>query len=66
MKIEVTDKRNEQDDTFVASQLSAYNANFTVSDFRLLRVFARDMDGSIIGGLLADTYWQYLEVHNFG
>ncbi|WCM23536.1 GNAT family N-acetyltransferase [Paraburkholderia bryophila] len=63
MKIEVTDVRNEQDDTFVASQLSAYNAKFTVRDFRLLRVFARDTDGSIIGGLLADTYWQYLEVH---
>jgi len=29
----------------------------------LLRVFARDADGSVIGGLLADTYWQYLEVH---
>ena len=63
MKIEVTDVRNEQDDAFVASQLSAYNAEFVVRDFRLLRVFARDEEGSIIGGLLAETYWQYLEVH---
>jgi hypothetical protein len=47
----------------VASQLSTYNASFTVRDFRLLRVFARNADGSIVGGSLADTYWQYLEVH---
>jgi GNAT superfamily N-acetyltransferase len=63
MKIEVTDLRNDHDDSFVASQFGTYNATFTVKDFRLLRVFARDADGRIIGGLLADTYWQYLEVH---
>ena len=63
MKIEVTDVRNELDDAFVASQLRAYNATSMVRDFKLLRVFARDTNGSIIGGLLADTYWQYLEVH---
>ncbi|CAE6739224.1 hypothetical protein R69658_02182 [Paraburkholderia aspalathi] len=54
MKIEVTDLRNDRDDSFVATQLSTYNATFTVRDFRLLRVFARNADGSIIGGLLAD------------
>jgi len=63
MKIEVTDVRNELDDAFVASQLRAYNATSMVRDFKLLRVFARDTNGSVIGGLLADTYWQYLEVH---
>jgi GNAT superfamily N-acetyltransferase len=63
MKIEVTDVRNEADDAFVAAQLSAYNAEFVTRDFRVLRVFARDADGSVIGGLLADTYWQYLEIH---
>lgn len=63
VKIEITDLRNDRDDSFVASQLSTYNASFTARDFRLLRVFARDADGSILGGLLADTYWQYLEVH---
>ncbi|SDR34532.1 Acetyltransferase (GNAT) family protein [Paraburkholderia fungorum] len=63
MKIEVTDTRNEHDDAFIASQLGAYNAAFAVRDFKPLRVYARNADGSIIGGLLADTYWQYLEVH---
>jgi ribosomal protein S18 acetylase RimI-like enzyme len=63
MKIEVTDVRHEQDDGFVAAQLRAYNATFTVRDFKLLRVFVRDENGAIIGGLLADTYWHYLEVH---
>jgi ribosomal protein S18 acetylase RimI-like enzyme len=47
----------------VGSQLGAYNAAFTAKGSKLLRVFARDADGSIIGGLLADTYWQYLEIH---
>jgi hypothetical protein len=55
MKIEVTDVRNELDDAFVASQLGAYNAAFTAKGSKLLRVFARDADGSVIGGLLADT-----------
>ena len=49
MKIEVTDVQNADDDAFVVSQLRAYNAAFTVKDFKLLRVFARDPDGSIIG-----------------
>jgi hypothetical protein len=47
MKIEVTDVRNELDDAFVASQLGAYNVAFTVKDFKLLRVFARDAHGSV-------------------
>jgi GNAT superfamily N-acetyltransferase len=63
MNIEVTDVRNERDDAFVASQLSAYNALFAERNFKPLRVFVRESDGSVIGGLLADTYWQYLEVH---
>jgi ribosomal protein S18 acetylase RimI-like enzyme len=63
MKIEVTDVRDEKDDAFISSQLRAYNATFAVRDFRLLRAFVRDDDGSLIGGLLADTYWKYLEVH---
>ena len=64
MKIEVTDLRNDRDDSFVASQLGTYNATFTIRDFRLLRAFVRDADGSIIGGLLANTYWQYLRTNS--
>lgn len=63
MKIEVTDVRNERDDAIVASQLGAYNAAFIARDFKVLRVFARDVDGGLVGGLLADTYWHYLEIH---
>ncbi|CAE6754490.1 hypothetical protein R75461_03088 [Paraburkholderia nemoris] len=54
MKIEVTDVRNAQDEAYVASQLGAYTAAFAVKDFKSLHVFARDGDGSIVGGLLAD------------
>ena len=42
MKMEVTDLRNDRDDSFVATQLSTYNATFTARDFRLSRVFARN------------------------
>jgi ribosomal protein S18 acetylase RimI-like enzyme len=63
MKIEVTDVGNAHDDAFVVSQLRAHNAAHAVKDFKLLRAFVRDVDGNIIGGLLAETYWQYLEVN---
>jgi hypothetical protein len=39
MKIEVTDLRNDRDDSFVATQLSAYNATFTVTPFSIHSVF---------------------------
>jgi len=63
MNIEVTEVRNERDDAFVSAQLSAYNAAFTQRDFKPLRVYVREVDGSVIGGLMADTYWEYLDVH---
>jgi ribosomal protein S18 acetylase RimI-like enzyme len=63
MKIEVTAERNEQDDNFVVAQIQAHNNAATVNDFKALRTFVRDEQGNIIGGLLATTYWQYIEVH---
>jgi ribosomal protein S18 acetylase RimI-like enzyme len=62
MDVEVTDAPNEADETLIIAQTHAYNASFTQKDVRRLCVFARDVDGSIIGGLTGKTYWHYLEV----
>ena len=62
MDVEVTDTPNEADEAFVIAQTHAYNASFTQKDVRRLCVFARDANGSIIGGLTGKTYWHYLEV----
>jgi ribosomal protein S18 acetylase RimI-like enzyme len=62
MDVEVTDTPNESDEAFVVTQTHAFNAAFTQKDVRRLCVFARDTDGSIIGGLTGKTYWHYLEV----
>jgi hypothetical protein len=39
MKIDVTDLRNDRDDSFVATQLSTYNATFKVTPFSIHSVF---------------------------
>ena len=62
MDLEVTDTPNEVDEAFVIAQIHACNASFTQKDVRRLCVFARDADGSIIGGLTGKTYWHYLDV----
>jgi ribosomal protein S18 acetylase RimI-like enzyme len=62
MRLETTDAPDDADEQFVISQTRAYNRRFTVRDVRPLSVYLRTDDGSIIGGLSAKTYWQYLEV----
>jgi len=62
LEIEVTDAPRPGDETFVIEQTRAYNRRFTQRDVRSLCVFAREPDGSIVGGLSGMTYWQYLEV----
>jgi ribosomal protein S18 acetylase RimI-like enzyme len=62
MGIEVTDSPRESDEAFVIAQVHAYNATFIARDTKSLCVFARNDDGSIIGGLTGRTNWQYLEV----
>ena len=62
MRLELTDAPRPADEEFVVAQTRAYNRRFTERDVRPLCVFARDDDGSIIGGLAGKTYWEYLEV----
>lgn len=62
MKIEVTDAPRAEDEAFVIEQTRAYNRRYTERDVRVLCVFARAADGTLVGGLTGMTYWQYLEV----
>ena len=62
MKIEVTATPSEQDEAFVVAQTRAYNAAFMPDDVKTLCVFARDINGNIVGGLTGKTYWNYLDI----
>ena len=47
----------------VMSGLRAYNYEKTRdADFQPLRIFLRDEKGEVVGGLLAETYWGWLDV----
>jgi len=62
MKLEVTATPSQADEEFVIAGTRSYNRAFAESDGQSLCVFARDEEGTIIGGVIARTYWQYLEV----
>jgi GNAT superfamily N-acetyltransferase len=62
MSIEITESPAQSDEEFVIEQVRAHNRRFTDKDVRTLCAFARADDGTIIGGLLGRTYWEYLEV----
>lgn len=62
MRTELTDSPDERDEAFVIAQTRAYNAEFTDEDVRSLCVFIRDEKNLVIGGVIAKTYWEYLEI----
>lgn len=63
ISIHVLDKADVADIDFIRNGLREYNARFTEEGFAPLYVFLRDGDGSLVGGLLADTYWGWLSIH---
>lgn len=64
MKVEVTSQPNKSDDEAVLAGLRAYNRRFAENDAVPLCVVARD-EGSVVGGLDARTYWNYLDIKYF-
>lgn len=64
MKIEVTSQPSKSDEEAVLAGLRAYNGRFAENDAMALCVVARD-DGSVVGGLDARTYWNYLDIKYF-
>ena len=62
MKIEITAEPTQADEEFVMAGTRSYNRAFADVDGKALCVFARDADGSIVGGVTGRTYWQYLDI----
>ena len=60
--IDVTADPSPADEALVMAGTRAHNAAFMQADSRRLRVFTRDAAGTIIGGVTASTYWNYLDV----
>jgi len=62
MKIVVTDKPSVQDEEFVIAGLWKHNSQFDEVDIKPLFLTLRDEQNHILGGLVARTWWQGLEV----
>lgn len=62
MKLTTTDSPDQRDEGFIAARVREYNHSFVPKDVRKLCVFARDTQGSTVGGLTGKTFWKYLEV----
>ncbi len=61
--IEVTASKADQDSAFIENGLRLFNLQFAEPDqHTLLRVFARNDQGEVVGGLLGETFWRWLYV----
>jgi GNAT superfamily N-acetyltransferase len=67
----ITDIANEQDRAFLSAQLKAFNNR--ISPYHLavrtqpprpLDIFIREQHNTIVGGLVAETYWGWLAVED--
>jgi GNAT superfamily N-acetyltransferase len=63
-KIEVTADPEKEATTYLWNKLYEFNLQFTEQDqHTLLRVFARNSTGELIGGLLGETFWRWLYIN---
>ena len=62
LRLDITADPSPADEALVMAGTRAYNAAFMRADAKRLCVFAREAAGSIIGGVTASTYWDYLDV----
>jgi GNAT superfamily N-acetyltransferase len=63
MKIQIETAPRPQDEQRIRDGLMAYNAQHVGADgFAPLSIFVRDDDEAICGGLLAETFWQWLHI----
>jgi GNAT superfamily N-acetyltransferase len=61
--LELSDAPGAEDAEFLRRALTDFNRTQVADDeHRLLRVFLRDGDGELTGGLLGGTYWNWLYV----
>ncbi len=61
--MQVLDAADPADVEFVRNGLRRYNEQYAPSEFAHLYVFLRDEEGTLVGGLLGDTFWGWLAVH---
>jgi GNAT superfamily N-acetyltransferase len=55
-----------EDVSFIQQELSNYNLQFApVDGYQPLNIFLRMTEGTIIGGLLGETYWSWLHFDYF-
>ncbi len=66
MKIEITEKADKNDLAIISKGLQSYNRKTlgkqTDGDVLNFAVFARDDDGTIIGGVRAVAFWNWLTI----
>lgn len=62
MKIVVTDTPCQSDEEFVIDSLWQHNSNYDEVDITPLFVTLRDENNKILGGVVARTWWQGLEI----
>jgi GNAT superfamily N-acetyltransferase len=63
-RISLEEQSLDADVKVVWDGLMAFNDEHAGEDnHRDLRVFLRDQDGKVVGGLLGDTFWNWLNVH---
>jgi GNAT superfamily N-acetyltransferase len=61
--IEVTANQAKQDSSYIEDQLRRFNLRFSEPDqHAMLRVFARNAQGELVGGLLGETFWRWLYI----
>jgi Acetyltransferases len=63
LQILVEGEPANEDIHFVEKGLQEYNNRFVPADnYQPLQVFLRDSEGSLLGGLLGETYWGWLHI----
>ena len=63
VQISIEDKPRPDDCDFVRNRLHEHNATMVGPDnYAPLAIFVRDDTGSIRGGLLGETFWQWLHI----
>lgn len=63
LSFQVLAEADPADIDFVRNGLRHYNSLFADNSYQPLHIFLRDNDGTLVGGLLGDTYWGWLAVN---
>lgn len=66
LRIDIVEEPQSDEIEFVTQQIINFNRDRAGEvNYKHLVIFLRDSDGSIVGGLVGETYWQWLYVDVF-